>query len=221
MEGRLLLKNCAVFRADGRYRTGMAIVVQDGKIARVARDAEVPVLPGDWAVACRGRLAAPGLMDCHAHLVSGQLVPLAGEFLLRSPRARFELQRRIESQLTAAEVEVLTAFAIARALRSGTTLLIEHLHCPADVGGALAAQGQVAARLGARFVNSHATTSTNSSGAGRLRNAARASMDPPLCGIGSGSMPAARRNRTGGEVTTCHPSGPIWTARHSLSARSR
>ena len=24
MEGRLLLKNCAVFRADGRVRTGMA-----------------------------------------------------------------------------------------------------------------------------------------------------------------------------------------------------
>ena len=159
MEGRLLLKNCAVFRADGRYRTGMAIVVEEGKIARVARDEEVLVLPGDWAVACRGRLVAPGLMDCHAHLVTGQLVPLAGEFLLRNPHARFELRRRIESQLTATEVEVLTAFAIARALRSGTTLLVEHLHCPADVAGGLAAQGRVAARLGARFVNSHATTS--------------------------------------------------------------
>ena len=55
MEGRLLLKNCAVFRADGRVRTGMALVVQDGLIRRVAPDAEVPVLPGDWEVACRGR----------------------------------------------------------------------------------------------------------------------------------------------------------------------
>ncbi len=159
MEGRLLLKNCAVFRADGRYRTRMAIAVQDGKIAKVARDDEVLVLPGDWAVACRGRLVAPGLVDCHAHLVTGQLVPIAGEFLLRSPQARFEVQRRIESQLTAAEVEVLTAFGIARALGVGVTLVIEHLHCPSDVSGALAVQGRVAAALGARLVNSHATTS--------------------------------------------------------------
>jgi cytosine/adenosine deaminase-related metal-dependent hydrolase len=159
MEGRLLLKDCAVFRPDGRYRTGMAIVVEGAKIARVARDDEVLVLPGDWAVSCRGRLVAPGLTDCHAHLVTGQLVPLAGEFLLRNPQARLEAQRRIESQLTAAEVEALTAFGIARALRSGVTFLIEHLHCPGDVRGGLAVQGRVAASLGTRLVNSHATTS--------------------------------------------------------------
>ena len=33
---------------------------------------------------------------------------------------------------------------------------------------------------------------------------------------GSGSVPAARRNRTGGKVTTCHPSGPIWTAHREV-----
>ena len=85
MEGRLLLKNCAVFRADGRVRTGMALVVEGGLIRRVAPDADVPVLPGDWEVACRGRLVAPGLVDCHTHLVGGQLLPPTGNFLLAPP----------------------------------------------------------------------------------------------------------------------------------------
>jgi len=72
-----------------------------------------------------------------------------------------------------------------------------------------------------KAANSHATTSTKSLRRDRLRNGARASIDPPFCGIGSGSMPAALRNLTGGHDVTCHPSGPISTARHRSSARSR
>lgn len=159
MEGRLLIKDCAVFRADGRFRTGMGVIVQDGKIARVAQDSEVLVLPGDWAVASRGRLLVPGLVDCHAHLVKGQLMPAIAEFMLRNPGERSELERRMDAQLTAAEVEIISAFGIARALRSGVTMIVEHLHCPSDVAGALAVQGRAAETLGMRFVNSHATHS--------------------------------------------------------------
>jgi hypothetical protein len=54
-----------------------------------------------------------------------------------------------------------------------------------------------------------------------LQNKARASIDPPSAGTGSGNMPAALRNRTGGQGMTCHPSGPISTARQCSSARSR
>ncbi|XXF80290.1 amidohydrolase family protein [Myxococcaceae bacterium GXIMD 01537] len=155
MEGRLLLKNCAVFRADGRVRSGMAVVVEEGLIRRVAPDAEVPVLPGDWEVACRGRLVAPGLVDCHAHLVGGQLQPPTGDFLLRSSRFRLERRHRLAAALTASDVEVLTRFAAARALRDGITLVVDHLECPGDVAGALAAQARAAEQVGLRFVASH------------------------------------------------------------------
>jgi len=159
MEGRLLLKNCAVFRADGRVRTGMALVVQDGVIHRIAPDSEIPVLPGDWEVACRGRLVAPGLVDCHTHLVGGQTLPAMGNFLLRSPEARMERRKHVAALLTAGEVEALTRFALARALRDGITLAVEHLEAPSDVAGALSVQARVAEQLGIRLVSGHATHS--------------------------------------------------------------
>ncbi|HVE81646.1 MAG TPA: amidohydrolase family protein [Myxococcales bacterium] len=159
MEGRLLLKNCSIFSPDGRVRDRMAVLIDGGKVAAVEDDAAVPARPGDWSVNCDGRLLAPGLVDCHTHLVNAQLLPLSGELLLRSPRSRHALQQRLDALLTPAEVEVLTAFAVGKALRAGVTMLVEHLHCPADAGAALAAQARVAERLGVRLNNCHATNS--------------------------------------------------------------
>jgi cytosine/adenosine deaminase-related metal-dependent hydrolase len=159
MDGRLVLKNCSVFCPDARFRSAMAVLIERGKISKVAPDDEIPILPGDWEVSCHGRVVAPGLVDCHAHLVGGQLVPSSAQFLLKPRRQRFEAQQQIESKLVPAEVEALTAFAIARALRSGVTMTVEHLHCPSDAGSGLAAQSRTAERLGMRFVNSHATHS--------------------------------------------------------------
>ena len=62
MEGRLVLKDCSIFHPDGRIRYGMAVVIDGAAITRVAPDAEVPVLPGDWEVACGGRLVTPHLV---------------------------------------------------------------------------------------------------------------------------------------------------------------
>lgn len=162
MEGRLVLKNCSIFRVDGRGRPGMAVVIEDGLIRRVAPDAEVPVLPGDWEVSCRGRLVIPGLVDCHSHLVGDLLVPASGESLLHPPQVRLEHERRLAASLTAADVETLSLYAMARALRAGVTLSVEHLSCPNDVGGGLDAQARAAERLGLRLVTSHATHSLDS-----------------------------------------------------------
>jgi 5-methylthioadenosine/S-adenosylhomocysteine deaminase len=43
MEGRLLLKDCAIFSPDGRVKDRMAVVIDGGKIAAVEPDAQVPV----------------------------------------------------------------------------------------------------------------------------------------------------------------------------------
>lgn len=159
MEGRLLLKNCSIYRSDGRVRSGMAVIVEGGRIAALVPDAEAPVLPGDWEVACRGRLVMAGLVDCHTHLVGGQVVPTSGTFLLRSARARFDLQNAVAAALTPGEVEALTAWGIARSLRNGVTMAAEHLQAPSCVGDALEAQARVAQRLGMRLIISHATHS--------------------------------------------------------------
>ena len=152
MEGRLVFKDCALVRADGRAREGMAVVVEEGRIRRVALDAEVPALPGDWAVACRGRVLAPGRVDCHAHLVGRQLLPRTGELLLRGPASLLEAYARLEAALTPSEVEALTAHALAQGLLEGLTLRVEHLRAPMDTAGALEAQARAARALGSRVL---------------------------------------------------------------------
>jgi 5-methylthioadenosine/S-adenosylhomocysteine deaminase len=165
MEGRLVLKDCSIFRGDGRVRTGMAVVIEGDRITRVVPDEQAPILPGDWEVACRGRLVMPGLVDCHAHLVGEQLVPSSGAFQLRPAPARFELQHRLAREVTGAELEALTAWGMARSLRNGVTMVAEHLQAPTDVRAALETQGRVAERLGMRAVLSHATHSRDGGGA--------------------------------------------------------
>ncbi len=159
MEGRLVLKDCSLYRLDGSFRSGTAVAIEQGRISNVAPDEQIPILPGDWEVACRGRLAMPGLVDCHAHLVGAQLSPFGGGVLGQTPAEHARVQDELESKLTAAEVEALTAFGLARALRFGVTTVLEHLRCPSDVGGGLDAQARTAERLGMRLVGSHATDS--------------------------------------------------------------
>lgn len=159
MEGRLLLKNCSLFRADGRVRSGMSVLVQGNVIVSVVPDDQVPVRPGDWEVKCGGRLLTSGLIDCHTRLVGGPLTPWAGDLLMRPFLERFEQERALEKTLTVGEVEAITAFSIARNLRLGVTMAVEHLHSPACVEAALDAQAGVAERLGIRLVNSHSSSS--------------------------------------------------------------
>jgi cytosine/adenosine deaminase-related metal-dependent hydrolase len=164
MEGGLVLKDCAVLRSDGRLRAGLAIRIEGATITQVAPDEEVPVRPGDWEVRCAGRAVGPGWMDCHAHLVNGQLGARTRELLLRPTRARLALEQAWDERLTAAEVEVLAAFAIARSLRRGVTFAVEHLHCPNAPGPAREAFTRAAQRLGLRALVSHATRDGAGSG---------------------------------------------------------
>ncbi len=166
MEGRLLLKGCSLFRADGRVRSGMSVLVEGQTISAVTPDAELPSRPGDWEVRCGGRLVTTGLVDCHTRLVGGQLTPWAGDLLLRPFLDRFAQEQHLESSLTAGEVEALSAFSVARHLRQGVTMAVEHLHAPGCVEAGLHAQARVAARLGLRLVNAHASSSTVPGSAG-------------------------------------------------------
>lgn len=159
MEGRLILKNCSLFRADGRVRSGMTILVEGRLITAVGPDDTTPTRPGDWEVKCDGRLVTTGLVDCHTRLVGGTLTPWAGDLLLRPFLQRFEQEHRLERTLTVGEVEALSAFSMATSLRRGVSMVVEHLHAPGCVEEALGVQARVAERLGVRLLNSHASTS--------------------------------------------------------------
>lgn len=174
MEGRLLLKDCSLFRADGRVRTGMSVLIEGGAISQVAEDAAMPARPGDWAVRCDGRLATPGFVDCHTRLVNAQLAPWSGHHLLRPLEERYRVEGTLDAKLTMGEVEALTAAAMGRGLLRGTTMFVEHLHAPSCVEEALGAQARVASKLGARLVNSHASSSTSEASTGAAQVEANA-----------------------------------------------
>lgn len=137
MEGRLLLKNCSLLRSGGALVRGQAVLVSGSTIQRVDADAAIPALPGDWVVACDGRILMPGLVDCHA-----QLLAATGGKGSAQPN----------------EVAAISAHALAIGLRHGVTTHFEHLHAPDDVEASLLAQAAAAHRLGARLVQSHAST---------------------------------------------------------------
>lgn len=159
MEGRLVLKDCSLFRADGRVRGGMSVVVDGRTIKAVGPDQEFPILPGDWEVRCAGRLVAPGLIDCDTRLVGGQQIAWSGDYLLRPFAQRLEIDRLHGGRLTVAEVEALTAFSMACGLRRGVTMFVENLYAPRCVEPGLAVQARVAERLGGRLLNAHASMS--------------------------------------------------------------
>jgi cytosine/adenosine deaminase-related metal-dependent hydrolase len=138
----------------------MSVLIEGRSITAVGPDEHTPTLPGDWEVACGGRLVMTGLVDCHTRLVGGSVTPWAGDLLLRPFVQRFEQELALEKNLTPGEVEALTAFSIARALKQGVTMAVEHLHAPNCVEAALSAQARVAQKLGIRLVNSHASTSS-------------------------------------------------------------
>ncbi|MFT3707845.1 MAG: amidohydrolase family protein [Archangium sp.] len=137
----------------------MSVLIEGRTISAVGPDEQTPTRPGDWEVACGGRLVMTGLVDCHTRLVGGSVTPWAGDLLLRPFVQRFEQELALEKNLTPGEVEALTAFSIARALRQGVSMAVEHLHAPGCVEEALSVQARVAQKLGIRLVNSHASTS--------------------------------------------------------------
>lgn len=176
MEGRTLLKGCAVYRGDGRVREGQTVVVQGPLVEAIAPEAEVAALPGDWVIDCGGRLLRAGLVDCHAHLVNGQVTPIAGADALESFVHRFERRLAMAASLSPLEVEALAAHALAQGLRRGVTLHLEHLLAPSLALQSLEAVARAAERLGARLVLSHASTAFLGDAAGLAQVEANAQL---------------------------------------------
>jgi cytosine/adenosine deaminase-related metal-dependent hydrolase len=72
------------------------------------------------------------------------------------------MEHALEERLTPTEVSAITAHSLSNGLRRGVTMHVEHLHAPRCVEAALTAQACVAEQLGARLINSHATSSLES-----------------------------------------------------------
>ena len=175
MEGRLLLKNCAVFRADGRVRAGMAVVVEEGRIRRVAPDAEVPVLPGDWEVACRGRLRRPGPGGL-PRAPGERAAPAAhrGASCCAAPPPGWSAGRGWRRCSRPRTWRPSRASPPPARCASGVTSWSSTSRCPRTWPAALAAQARAAEAAGLRLVPSHSTHSLDGAAVAEARLEANA-----------------------------------------------
>jgi cytosine/adenosine deaminase-related metal-dependent hydrolase len=165
MEGRLLVKNCTLLDR-GALHVHRAVVVEGGMVARIAADSDEPVRPGDWAIEAGGRLLVPGRVDGHACLG-------------HTSRAR--------RPLAAAESSALAAAAIALALRSGVTTVLEQVEGAEDGAAALEGRFRVARALGMRLVASLPAAGRHGIATHELNaDAARSTAEDPLVRGGLG-----------------------------------
>ncbi|HJV24160.1 MAG TPA: imidazolonepropionase [Aromatoleum sp.] len=85
---RLLWRDITVFDGQQELSDPMAVLVADGRIAKLCRDAELDLTDlSDVTDMGRGGVMTPGLVDCHTHLVFAG--SRAGEFALRLEGASY------------------------------------------------------------------------------------------------------------------------------------
>ena len=125
------------FGAPCRVLEGQALLVEDGRIARIAPREAIPG-PFDRVIDAGGRVVMPGLVNAHMHFYS-TLVRGLGK---AAPSANFQdvldnLWWRLDRQLSLDDVEVSAQVVLLDAIRKGTTTLVDHHASPFAVTGSL------------------------------------------------------------------------------------
>lgn len=121
-----LFQGGLIFDGKGEILEGMAVLVEDGKITRVAVSAEFDGFSGD-AVDTSGGTLMPGLTDCHVHLCfSGAADPVTalsklspGQITMKAlEHAQHSLRRGITSVRDCGGKDYLE-FAVRDAIKNG------------------------------------------------------------------------------------------------------
>ena len=136
---RILIQNGTLltFGRPCRVLEGMALLLRDGHIARIAPAGAIPG-PFDRVLDAKGKVVMPGFVNAHMHYYS-TLVRGLGK---AAPSRDFQevltnLWWRLDRQLTLDDVEVCAQVILLDAIRKGTTTLVDHHASPGAVSGSL------------------------------------------------------------------------------------
>ncbi len=103
---------------------GAAVVVTGGRVAWVGRTADLPQGAGDTAVDAGGRVAVPGFVDSHAHLVfAGERAEEFAARMAGRPYAAGGIATTVAATRRAGDADLVATVdrLVAEAARSGTT----------------------------------------------------------------------------------------------------
>lgn len=136
---RLLIANGPIFTGgeDFSVLEGHGLLIEDGRIAKIARVRELPS-GGARTLDARGKLVMPGLINAHMHFYStlvrglGKAAP-AHDFdgVLRN------LWWRLDRALTLEDAYYSALLMMLSAVRHGTTTLVDHHASPGAIPGSL------------------------------------------------------------------------------------
>jgi putative selenium metabolism protein SsnA len=139
MATRILIHNGTIltFGAPCRVLEGQALLIEAGRIARIAPKEAIPG-PFDRVIDAGGQVLMPGLVNAHMHFYS-TLVRGLGKM---APSATFQevldnLWWRLDRQLSLDDVEVSAQVILLDAIRKGTTTLVDHHASPHAITGSL------------------------------------------------------------------------------------
>ncbi len=134
---RILIQNGTLltFGSPCRVLEGHALLIEDGRIARIAPSIEGPF---DRVLDAKGQIVMPGLVNAHMHFYS-TLVRGLGK---AAPSGNFQevldnLWWRLDRQLSLEDVEMSAQIILLEAIRKGTTTLVDHHASPGAVRGSL------------------------------------------------------------------------------------
>jgi len=134
---RILIQNGTLitFGSPCRVLEGHSILLEDGRIAKIAPHIEGPF---DRVLDARGQVVMPGFVNAHMHFYS-TLVRGLGK---AEPSANFQevldhLWWRLDRKLSLDDVAVSAEVMLVEAIRKGTTTLVDHHASPGAVKGSL------------------------------------------------------------------------------------
>jgi putative selenium metabolism protein SsnA len=115
-----------------------AILVQDGRIIRIAPDAELSLLRYE-RVDASGKIVMPGLINAHHHFYSTLVTGLGKAAPSKDFTEVLEnLWWRLDRKLQMEDIYVSTLISAITAIKKGCTTIIDHHASPNCVGGSLA-----------------------------------------------------------------------------------
>lgn len=124
MKADIIVRGCTILTMGraGIIRQGL-IAIRDGSIVYVGREVEAPSFEADEALNGRGKIAMPGLVNCHTHVAMS---------LFRGVAEDMELEAwlrgtiwPLESKLRSSDVYYGAMLGCVEMLKSGTTCFLD------------------------------------------------------------------------------------------------
>jgi putative selenium metabolism protein SsnA len=151
--GKIVVVNGPIFTggADFALLDGHGLLIEDGRVAKIAPLAELPA-PGARRIDARGKLVMPGLTNAHMHFYS----TLARGLGKAEPAHDFDgvlrnLWWRLDRKLTLEDAYYSALVMMLAAVRKGTTTLIDHHASPGAILGSLERIARAGSETGLRI----------------------------------------------------------------------